>query len=93
MGRSERMQHSLYNGSRARDRQIKHFRSRDCFGLAELVVLGNDEVGDTTCRRVSFEVCTKGKLSKLGTLNESKGGLDWSGMCKVRWSSIGAITG
>ncbi|OWM77912.1 hypothetical protein CDL15_Pgr018481 [Punica granatum] len=62
-----------------RHRQREHLRLQDCFGLTELVVLGDAEVDDTTCKQVSFGVCTKGKLRKLGTSKKSKSGLDWSG--------------
>ncbi|PKI33160.1 hypothetical protein CRG98_046448 [Punica granatum] len=50
MGRSKRRQHSLWNSSRTGDMQMEHFKPRDCFELTGLVVSGNAEVGDTTCR-------------------------------------------
>ncbi|OWM63402.1 hypothetical protein CDL15_Pgr022147 [Punica granatum] len=47
----------------------------------QLVVVNDVQMGkDTTCRRVSFGVCTKEKLRKFGTSKESKGSLDWSSM-------------
>ncbi|OWM86519.1 hypothetical protein CDL15_Pgr026411 [Punica granatum] len=78
MGTSKGRQHSLWNSSRPKDRQIEHMRPRERFRLAELV--GNAEVGDTTCRRVSFRVRAKRKLRKPNTIEESKGGLDLRGM-------------
>ncbi|OWM72742.1 hypothetical protein CDL15_Pgr024794 [Punica granatum] len=74
MRRYERSQHSLWNSSQTRDRQREHVRPRYCLGLEELVVSGNAEVGDMTCRRISFGVRTKGKLRKPSTSKESKGG-------------------
>ncbi|PKI47300.1 hypothetical protein CRG98_032309 [Punica granatum] len=50
IGRSKGRQHSLWNSSRTRDRQREYLRLRNCFRLAELVVSGNAEVRDTTCR-------------------------------------------
>ncbi|PKI69227.1 hypothetical protein CRG98_010364 [Punica granatum] len=78
-GRSEwRLESLRWNNLQARDRQSKQLRLRECYGVAELVVSCDAEVGNTTCRKVSFEVCTIVKLKKPDTLEESKGGLDLS---------------
>ncbi|OWM80643.1 hypothetical protein CDL15_Pgr006673 [Punica granatum] len=92
MRRFKGRQHNLWNSSRTRDRQREHLKPRDCFKLTELVVSSNAEVGDRTCRRVSFGVCTKGKLRKSST----SGVQEWLGLerhvCKVKWSPVGAMT-
>ncbi|PKI75711.1 hypothetical protein CRG98_003854 [Punica granatum] len=79
VGKSEWKPKSLrWNSLQARDKQSEQLRPRECCELANLVVLCDAEVGNMTCRKVSFEGCTIVKLKKPDTSEKSKGGLDLS---------------
>ncbi|PKI66020.1 hypothetical protein CRG98_013605 [Punica granatum] len=78
LGSEWRSKFLRWNNLQTGDRHSEQFISLEHCGLAELVVSCDAEVGNTTCRNVSFGGYTIVKLRMPGTSEEANGGLDLS---------------